>query len=320
MPQIHSNGINIEYETFGNQQDPYLLLIAGVGQQLTMWPQAFCQLLAEKGFFVIRFDNRDVGLSTKYSESKEPGLLRLFLHQLWGGPISPVYSLDDMTKDCVGLLDALGIEKAHIIGASMGGMIAQLIAANFPGKTLSLTSIMSTSGSPSLPKPAPYVVRNTFIKSIVNTKTFIINKAKYIQHNSECLRILGSKSFPLDETTRQEIVAKDMARSFYPQGFKRQMTAIIVDGDRSLRLAKIQAPTLVIHGEQDPLFAVECGRHTAESIPNAELACIKDMAHDLPPELYEKITGLITTHISQHLCPGSNSLKENEHSYADHHA
>ena len=277
MPRAPSNGIEIEYESFGREADPVILLIMGLGAQLTRWPVAFAERLAGKGFRVIRFDNRDVGLSTKLDAAGAPDFPAIM--QKTG---KPAYTLTDMAADAVGLLDALSVSKAHIIGASMGGMIAQLVAVNYPERVLSLTSIMSTTGNPALPRSTPEAGAVLMQRPPEGADLDAL-----VEHGMKAARVVGSPGFPFDEADQRARLRADIERSTYPVGFARQMAAVMADGDRRERLKTITAPTVVLHGADDPLVPVQGGEDTAASIPGAELRIIPGMGHDLPPGVHD---------------------------------
>ena len=290
MAEARANGIEIEWEAVGDEGAPAVLLIMGLGAQMTLWPDALLTGLAARGFRAIRFDNRDVGLSMKFEAAGAPDLARLAMQLMTGGRPEAPYGLSDMAADAVGLLDALGIAKAHIVGASMGGMIAQLVAAEHPERTLSLTSIMSTTGNPALPHATPEA------NAVLMTRPASGDVDALVAHGLRAAKAVGSPGFPFDEAATAARIRSDIARSFYPPGFARQMAAILADGDRRARLRTITAPTLVIHGTDDPLVRVEGGRDTAAAIPGAQLVEIAGMGHDLPAALIGRIVDLIANH------------------------
>ena len=274
MPNIFINGIQIEYDTFGDSSLPPLLLINGLGSQMIRWEEEFCEELARHGLFVIRFDNRDVGLSTKFEEAGVPNIVQAMAALQKGEKLEAPYTLDDMAADAVGLLDGLGIEKAHICGVSMGGMIAQIIAIQYPSRVLSLTSIMSHTGNPDLPRAKPEALA-------VLTAPVPTEREAYIEHSVKTIRVIGNPGFPFIEERYRKRAAREYDRSFYPQGTARQLMAVMVAGDREPELASVKVPTLVIHGSDDPLVPVEGGRATAAAIPGAELLIIEGMGHDV---------------------------------------
>ncbi len=291
---VYANGIKIAYESFGNIEDEAIVMIQGTGAQLTAWPEVLCQNLANHGYRVIRFDNRDVGLTSKLDSLGMPD---------WAAIIPSIgtcdtsklpYTLEDMAIDAIGLMDALKIEKAHIVGASMGGAIAQLIAIHYPERVLSLTSIMASSGNPKVTPGNPKVLGlmgtpppQTDDKEIIATYLFNIYKA------------IGSPGFPTNDSELMNIAKQNIERSWYPMGNARQAAAVIIGDncDRRVELKKIKVPTLVIHGENDPVVNIEAGKEVAEAICNAKFVSIPGMGHDLPvalvPELSQAILSLI---------------------------
>jgi pimeloyl-ACP methyl ester carboxylesterase len=280
MPQIKANGIDIEYESFGRENDPVILLIMGLGGQLTMWPEAFCRGLAAKGFRVIRFDNRDIGKSTHLTDKDTPNVAELMAKLLSGEEVKAPYLLDDMAADAAALLDALGIAKAHIVGASMGGMIAQLVAVNHPGKTKSLISIMSTTGRRDLPPATPEAM------AALVTPPASMEREDRIAAGMRTWKAIGSPGYPASDAELRATVARDIDRVPYePTGFARQMAAIVASPPRNLMLQTVRVPALVIHGGDDPLVPVDGGKDTAASIPGAELIIVPGMAHDFTDAL-----------------------------------
>jgi len=291
LTQLQANGITLEYDTFGRPEDEPLLLIMGLGIQMTGWTPAFCDSLARQGYYVIRFDNRDIGLSTKFDHLPVPGRLHFFASLALRLPMKAPYVLTDMAKDATGLLDALGIESAHVVGTSMGGMIAQLVAYHYPEKVRSLTSLMSSSGDRRLPGADRDVARQIFF-----TKPPTHDREALIRHIVKSRSMIASPAYPRSDEEWREIVVASLERSYHPEGFGRQLSAVIADGDRVSRLAKVRVPTLVIHGSDDPLVPVEHGVDTARHIPGARLEIIDGMGHDLPPLLNQTLTSLIGEH------------------------
>ncbi len=277
MPQVTANGIQIETECHGDPANPAMLLIMGLGAQLTLWPIELIDALVARGFYVVRFDNRDIGLSQKFTHAGLPNFPALVIKQKLGLKPKLAYRLSDMAADAVGVLDALGIARAHIVGASMGGMIAQLVAASFPDRVLSLTSIMSTTGNPALP-PAGRAA----LKALTTPLPPGGGLDEYIALGPMRAAAIGSPGYPTDLDRQRERLILEFNRSFHPTGAPRQYAAIIADGDRRTRLKAITAPTLVIHGEDDPLVTVEGGRDTAATIAGARLVTYPGMGHDLP--------------------------------------
>jgi pimeloyl-ACP methyl ester carboxylesterase len=275
MPNVTVGHIRIEYDALGDRSSPPLLLIMGLGGQMIDWDDRFCSDLAERGHYVIRFDNRDIGLSSKLEAAGTPDIMEVVGALMQGKEIQPSYRLEDMADDAAGLLTAIGVEKAHICGASMGGMIAQTLAIRHPKRVSSLISIYSTTGNPELPQPKPEVME------------FLIapppeERDAYIEYTVRLFRTISGRGFPFDEEWTRELAARRYDRSFYPQGIARQLAAVLAQENRKPDLASVAAPTLVIHGADDPLVPVEGGRDTAEAVPGAELMIIEGMGHDLP--------------------------------------
>jgi pimeloyl-ACP methyl ester carboxylesterase len=268
MAKAKSGEIAIEYETFGDPANPALLLINGLGSQMTRWPASFCGLLADRGLFVIRFDNRDVGLSTWLDEGA-------------------TYAAIDMAEDAAAVLDAVGKPTAHVVGISMGGMIGQEFAAAFPERTLSFTSIMSHSGNPELPQPTQAAM------ATLNSRPARPSDPTFIQDSVARALVIGSPAYPWPDGALAERARAEADRAFNPPGVARQMAAIRASGDRRAKLRTITAPTVVLHGADDPLVPVAGGRDTAANIPGAELRVIDGMGHDLPPALYETFVDAI---------------------------
>lgn len=289
MPNIKANGIQIEYDTFGDPAAEPLLLIMGLGSQMILWHEDFCRMLADAGHHVIRFDNRDVGLSTKFDDAGIPEVTQIIAALIEGTPLQAPYTLDDMADDAVGLLDHLGIERAHICGASMGGMIAQTVAIRHQPRVKSLVSIMSTTGDRSVPLAKPEAL--AFLMTPPPAE-----RDALIEHSVKLWRTIGSPGFPFDENFVRARSAQVYDRCFHPQGQVRQFAAILAHGSRREGLKGVRVPTLVIHGVDDPLVPVEGGKDTAAHIPGAELMLVDGMGHDNPrpvwPHAVEAITRL----------------------------
>jgi len=292
LPKAKINDVEIEYDTFGDPSSKPLLLIMGLGAQMINWDEEFCEKLVERGFFVIRFDNRDVGLSTKFEEAGEPDLMKLYMQAQKGEKIEAAYTLEDMADDAVGLLTTINIDKAHICGASMGGMIAQVVAYRHPSRVFSLTSIMSSTGNPDLPRPTPEAMQ-VLIKPLPTEREAII------EEGVNRMRIVHGTGFPFDEGRARKLVIASSDRSNYQPGFSRQLTAILASGNRKQALTSITVPTIVIHGDADPLVPFEGGKDTAEAIKGAELLIIKGMGHSLPPEVWPKVLDAITNNATK---------------------
>ena len=294
--RVKANGITIAYESFGPEDRAVMLLIMGNGAQLTAWPVELIEALVKRGYRVIIYDNRDVGLSTKFDRAGVPDAKAVIEAQMAGKPSPLPYALDDMAQDAIGLLDALGIKKAHIVGVSMGGMIAQLVAADHPEHVLSLTSIMSTSGNPDVPFPAdPGAIRKMPPAAPEgNEEAVVANAVKVIQ-------VLAGPDYPPDEKRIRDLVVRSMKRSTDRAGMARHnaLSALGLYQDRRAKLKTIKVPTVVVHGEKDPLMAVEGGKDTAANIPGAELRILPGMGHDLPIPLVNTITDAITAAASR---------------------
>jgi pimeloyl-ACP methyl ester carboxylesterase len=290
MPKAIANGIEIHYEEQGDKTAPPMLLIMGFGAQLTLWPDELVEALASRGFRVIRYDNRDIGLSHKFDGVKAPGLVKMTLLSKLGLTPKVPYTLADMADDGAGLLDTLGIEKAHIVGASMGGMIAQHFVSRHADKCLSLTTIFSSTGNPKLP-PAKPEAR----KALVTRPDSTVEKG-LVEHGMMVARTIGSPGYPTEEERLRERTTASVRRRFYPEGPTRHLSAIVADGDRRGMLKDVTVPTLVLHGEDDPLVPCEGGRDTAASIPGAKLKTIPGWGHDLPLELVEELADAIAGH------------------------
>ena len=291
MPVLKVNGIQIAYETAGDPRAMPLLLIMGLGMQLIAWPDDLVDGLVESGFYVIRFDNRDSGLSTKFDAAGTPSLPLAWLKTLVRWPLKPAYTLGDMASDALGLLSALGVARAHIVGASMGGMIAQVLAATCPERVLSLTSIMSSSGRRGLPGPTREA-RAILFSRPKNPK----DVDSLVEHGATVFRVIGSPAYPTADKVLRARVGAQIRRNVCPGGVVRQMVAIAASGDRSGLLKTIAAPTLVIHGAADPLVPLACGEDTARLVPGARLEVIEGMGHDLPAQLLERLVSLIDAH------------------------
>lgn len=292
LPQIVANGLKFEVESLGQEQDPAVVLIMGLGMQLTSWPMELCQPMVDHGYRVVRFDNRDIGLSEKLSGVRGPSIAVAALRHALHLPVPAPYRVETMAEDTVAILDALGIRTAHLVGASMGGMIAQCVAAAHPERALSLTSIMSTSGARHLPKAGLRIARHSMSRPKADAP-----RERIVEHYVKLFQLIGSPGFPTPEESLRKRMAANLARSYYPAGTMRQLLAIVASGDRSQCLRKIRTPTLVIHGEADPLVPVAHGRDTAAKIPGARLTIIPGMGHDLAPTLVPILAEAVLGHI-----------------------
>jgi proline iminopeptidase len=303
MPSLNANGIRIAFDTAGDPKSVPLLLVAGLGLQLTAWPDEFVEGLVELGFYVIRFDNRDSGLSTKFEHAGTPSLTLAWLKSALRLPLHPPYRLDDMADDAIGVLSALGVARAHVVGMSLGAMVGQLMAAKYPSRVLSLTSIMSSSGRRGLPGPTPAARRALLRRPRGWHGAGDIDAA--VDYNVQLLQAIGSPAYPTPEKQLRRRVARALRRNCCPGGVVRQMLAVTACGDRSPQLQTIVAPTLVIHGAADPLVPPACGADTAQAIPGARLEIIEGMGHDLPAQLLERLLALIDAHAHGKMAPDS---------------
>lgn len=277
MPKATANGIELEYERYGDPAGETVLFIMGLGAQLTRWPITVVEALTGRGYQVIRYDNRDVGLSHRFESAGAPDIPAILAARAAGAPSPAAYLVEDMAADAAGLMDALGIAKAHIVGASMGGMIAQELAARYPDKALSLVSIMSTTGNPGLSRSTPEASARLTSRPPADAG---IEAA--VEFGLETARIVGSPAYPFDDDEMRARLRSDAERAVYPVGVARQYAAVIASGDRRASVATIRCPTVVVHGADDPLVPVDGGEDTARTIPGADLRIIPGMGHDLP--------------------------------------
>ena len=284
MPSTAANDITIEYETAGNPADPPLLLIMGLGGQLIAWDDEFVAALVAKGFYVVRFDNRDVGLSTWFDEAGTPDLVAAFT-----GEVQAAYLLSDMAGDAAGLLDALGIESAHVVGVSMGGMITQSLAIGHPARVRTMISIMSTTGDRSVGQPSEEAIGALLVPPPVDRDAAIDMSVKTWQ-------VIGSPGFPFHEDRIRAGAAAAYDRAVHPAGVARQLVAILSSPDRTPALRDLDVPTLVVHGESDALVNPTGGKATADAVPGATLWTIPGMGHDLPIELFEEVADRVAAH------------------------
>jgi pimeloyl-ACP methyl ester carboxylesterase len=291
MPKALVGKISIEYETFGNPESKPLLLIAGLGSQLLAWSDDMCHLLNAHGFFVIRFDNRDIGLSTKLTDAGIPDFMEINAAYARGELPKVPYTLEDMADDAVGVLDDLQIERAHICGASMGGMIAQVLAYRHSSRVSSLTIIMSTTGNPNLPPGKPEVMAAFFALVPAEREAYIDEMVKRDR--------LIHGTFEFDEEQDMEYRANEYDRSYCPDGSIRQLAAMAVPGNISPRIKAIRAPTVVIHGREDPFYSIEAGNQIASTIPDAKLLIIDGMGHSLPKEVMPRIIDALVSNSSR---------------------
>lgn len=295
--KVHANGLQIEVEDSASviadpahKQRPVVLLIMGLGLQLIAWPDAFVQALLAVGYRVIRFDNRDIGLSTALDHLGKPHLAWAMIKFQLGLKLRPPYDLRDMAADAVGVLDTLGIERAHVVGLSMGGMIAQRVALAAPQRVLSLTSIMSSSGARGLPGPRPDILK------LMMNRPDDYSEEGVVQHFQRLFQAIGSPGFPIPVDELRENIRYAYRRSYRPVGTMRQMLAVVADTGRAAELSNIRCPTLVLHGRADPLLPFACAEDTARRIPGAQIRGIEGMGHDLPAQGVELILQALIPH------------------------
>ncbi|GAB3166302.1 alpha/beta fold hydrolase [Amycolatopsis sp. NPDC004378] len=282
MARAQANGLELEYDTFGEPDNPPLVLVMGLGAQMVTWEAGFCELLAGHGFFVVRYDNRDVGLSTWLDELPAPDLAALARGDLATAP----YLLSDMADDAVGLFDALGIDRAHVVGASMGGMIVQQLAIDHPDRLRSVTSIMSTTGDPAVGQAEPWALA-------LLTRPPASTREQALADSVEGYRRLGSPGYPDDEAFLLAKATLHYDRARHPVGTLRHAAAVVASGDRTAALRSVRLPALVVHGDADPLINVSGGKATAEAIPGAELLVIPGMGHNLPRAVWPELAAAI---------------------------
>ena len=293
MPTITANNIELYYEDHGATADPAVLLIMGLGTQMIAWPEPFINGLVAAGYRVIAYDNRDVGQSQWFSGATSSSIVWAMLAGRLGLPVRTAYTLSDMAADGLGLMDALGVDKAHIVGVSMGGMIAQHIAASAPARTLSLTSIMSSSGAPGLPGPGAEQRKRLTRRRPRNAPRDVV-----IAMGADALRAIAYPDPARPAGAYQIMAERAFDRGYNPPGFVRQLMAIITDGSRVSLLKTITAPSLVVHGAADQLVPIACGRDTARHIPGARFEEIGAMAHDLPPSQVDTMVALLAGHFA----------------------
>ena len=288
MPRaLVATGMELEYDTFGSPPDPTLLLVMGFTAQMIQWDEAFCQALADTGLHVVRYDNRDCGLSTKLDGvAVDTGAVMAVA--LSGGELPEVpYTLSDMAADGMGLLDHLGVDRAHVMGASMGGMIVQMMAIEYPARVLSMVSVMSTTGDPTVGQAAPEVLGVLLSPPATTREAYIEESPKWMAWHSKKYR---------SEQRTKELAAIGYDRSNYAEGGPRQLAAIFATGDRTQRLRQLDVPTLVIHGRDDTLITPSGGHATAEAIPGAHLLFLADMGHDIPEPLWPMVVHAVAAH------------------------
>jgi pimeloyl-ACP methyl ester carboxylesterase len=291
--KISSNNFEFEVEVEGADDAPTVLLIMGLGMQMIAWPPGFVRALISAGYRVVRFDNRDIGLSTK-TTAPAPNLMWQALRFRLGLAVESSYTLRDMVDDTCGILDALAIERCHVVGVSMGGMIAQGLASHYPERVQSLTSVMSTTGARGLPQATPRATMA--ILSRPKSKA----RDDLIAHFAKTFRVIGSPGFPIEETELRTRIATGLDRSYYPAGTIKQLAAIMASGDRSTEVRAIKAPTLVLHGRDDPLVPLKNGNDTAAKIRGARMEIIDGMGHDLAPGVVTELTKHLVPFLAEH--------------------
>lgn len=275
MNTVKANGIEIAYESFGDPTNPPLLLVMGLGTQMIAWPDVLCEGLATRGFHVIRFDNRDCGLSTHFDGQQAPSFIDIVVRRQ-----RPPYTIDDMARDAVGLMDALDLESVHLVGASMGGFISQTVAIGYPHRVRSLTLIMTSTGNRRVGNPKPAVF------SRLTKRRVSMDRQSAQQAAVETFRIIGSKGYAFDEEYMMDLGGRSYDRAHDPSGYVRQLAAIAAQPDRSEQLRRVRVPALVIHGLHDPLVAPSGGLAAAKLLPNAKFVGYAGMGHDLPRALW----------------------------------
>jgi pimeloyl-ACP methyl ester carboxylesterase len=296
MEFIEANGITLGYDSFGDETAEVALLVSGLGAQMIRWELPFCESLVARGFRVVRFDNRDAGVSTHFAASPPPDF-SLLAETIAAGQMPRVpYTLHDMVADAIGLLDALRIDKVHVVGRSMGGMIAQLMSSEHPERILSLTSIMSSTGNRDLPSASPDIMAMLTRPRPHPLK----DEAGFLEHSLAFARRIASPGYPFDEHGYRHMLLEEARRAYDPAAFGRQIAAIAAIGDIRSRNARIVAPALVVHGADDPLIPPDCGRDTAASIPGAEFMLVDGMGHDLPAALFHTVADAVHRTAGRH--------------------
>ena len=298
------DGIELAYESMGPEDAPPVILIMGLGAQMHVWPTSLCQRIVDAGFRVIRFDNRDTGASTSLDEHGNPSLIRVWLGRRLNRKPRVPYTLKDMSRDVVALMDELGLPSAHLIGASMGGMIAQILAAKKRKRVRSLTSIMSSASAPKVPVSQLQVMLKLARRPLQR------NRDEHFRYITRMSEVIGSPGYPMSEAEIQRLAETSWERTSSPLGFKRQLVAITHAGDRRRLLQKIKARTLVIHGADDPLIPVTMGIETASLISKAKLRVITGMGHDFPEALVPKLSRLLIKHLNRANTEWQQKLKK----------
>lgn len=293
MPHVTANNIQIAYETYGDPKHPAALLIMGLGGQLTMWSDKLVEDLVAGGYRVILFDNRDIGLSHHHTGEKSPGILRQILLRRLGVKLKAPYELIDMARDTVGLMDALKLEAVHLVGISMGGMIAQHVASLNPDRVLSLTAIMTTTGNPKLPRPSGEIM-----KAMIRRGPQPTTREAIIDQSVATFEVIGTPGENQNTNGMRDRITRSYDRSYHPAGLLRQMSAIVASGDFRKHTRNIKVPTLVLHGTADPLVPIEGGRDVAKLVRGARMVELEGMGHDVPPRFLPEITQHMLDHFA----------------------
>lgn len=292
MPLVKANNVDIEVETHGRKGDPAVLLIMGLAAQLTYWPKDYIDALVEEGYYVIAFDNRDIGLSQKLRSKRAPNPVHMTIAGMVGLKGIAPYTLRDMAKDAVGVLDALSVDSAHVVGVSMGGMIGQVMSALFPDRVSSFTAVMTSTNNPKLPRADASITREIFaVRTRAKTREELVDRTVALW------KVIGTPESGHDPIEFRERMARAVDRCNYPAGVRRQIAAVIASGDLRKWSKKVSAPTLVIHGSIDPLVPFQGGLDVAANIRDARVEIIDGMAHDLPPKFLPVITDLTLEHL-----------------------
>lgn len=291
MAKITANGIEIEYETFGANDAPVALMIMGLGGQLTMWPDEMVEDLVRGGYRVILFDNRDIGLSHHHNGEKSPSILRQIILRRIGIKLKTPYELADMARDTLGLMDALKLDQVHLVGISMGGMISQHVAAMAPDRVKSLTALMTTTGNPKLPRPS-----GNIMKAMIRRGPQPTSRDEIINQSVATFGVIGTPGEDHNTNGMRDRITRSYDRSFNPAGVLRQMSAIVASGDFRKHTRSIKSPTLVVHGNADPLVPIEGGHDIAKLVRGARMEVMDGMGHDVPPRFLPQITKLMLDH------------------------
>ena len=298
MPLVVANGLKIEVEQHGNPSDPALLMVMGLGAQLVHWPPAMIEILVSAGYRVITFDNRDIGLSEQIAHARAPSPALMLMTGMVGlGKAFAPYDLSDMAADTIGILDALDIDRAHLLGASMGGMIGQLTAARYGDRLLSFTSIMSSTNNRRLPRTDRAIVR-----AIIGARSTGLDRDEVIERTLGILAMIGTPDGGRTPAEARALITAAIDRSNYAEGVRRQIAAIVASGDLRRWARQINTPTLVVHGKVDPLTPYQGSVDIAQSVRGARLEIIEGMGHDLPPKYLDHVTGLVVEHLESTAC------------------